>query len=156
MGKVDSIVKTTLGHYVVTNLTRSLVEEELYACGKARENRPGILNDLKDDKVLKRGDSDWCASTKEIITISGGTACLYFLDTAEMNVFILFQDRFPSKMTLKGFRLNVFTKLISAQHNVSKRERKYVEKLMKRFKTRNKVQQKCAYAYPNDLALRIL
>ena len=40
-------------------LLRQLKSEKIYACGTIRAKRVGIPSDLKADKELKRGESDW-------------------------------------------------------------------------------------------------
>lgn len=40
-------------------LMKDLLMETIYACGATRKRRKLEPKDLKDDKVLKRGDIDW-------------------------------------------------------------------------------------------------
>lgn len=80
-GKVGDKSETNLGSRVVTDLTRSLVNrnhtvyfdnyftslpllrklrsEKILACGTIRAHRQGIPVDMKTDKSMKRGETDW-------------------------------------------------------------------------------------------------
>lgn len=79
-GKIDT-VERNLGSRVVKDLTRPLIgnyhrvffdnyfndvqlqkdllRDNIYACGTIRKGRKLEPKDLKDDKVMKRGDADW-------------------------------------------------------------------------------------------------
>lgn len=85
VGKTGDDVEKSLGSRVVKDLTRSLVgkyhtiyfdnffnsvelmknlhDDAILACGTFRKGRKDMPNDLKEDKSMKRGDSDWRVST---------------------------------------------------------------------------------------------
>ncbi|XP_050298588.1 piggyBac transposable element-derived protein 4-like [Anthonomus grandis grandis] len=71
-GKVSNLTEKSLGARVIkgykgffnsVELQNSLLLEGIYACGTARKNRKNMPNDLRDDKHLKRGESDYRVST---------------------------------------------------------------------------------------------
>lgn len=90
-GKVSNLIEKSLGARVVKDLSRELVGkkhklyfdnffnsvelqnslllEGIYACGTARKNRKNMPNDLRDDKHLKRGESDYRVSTDGIVAL---------------------------------------------------------------------------------------
>lgn len=94
-GKVDNKTELNLGSRVVLDLTRSLQnknytvyfdnyfnslsllrklrKENIYACGTIRKNRKELPTDLKIDKLLKRGESDWRIT-------DDGISCLKWID----------------------------------------------------------------------------
>ncbi|KAF2899481.1 hypothetical protein ILUMI_06694 [Ignelater luminosus] len=64
----------------------------LDTCSTARKNRKGMSNDLKGDKVLKSGDSDWRVSTKGVI-------CLKWIDRKS----VLFLGNYHNPASVKTF-----------------------------------------------------
>lgn len=88
-GRIGDLAEKELGARVVKDLTRdlvgkghhlyfdnyfnsvglqqSLLEDFIYACGTARKGRKNVPTDLKDDKELQRGESDWKISKDGIV-----------------------------------------------------------------------------------------
>ncbi|XP_050293785.1 piggyBac transposable element-derived protein 4-like [Anthonomus grandis grandis] len=106
-GKVSNLTEKSLGARVIKDLSRELVGnkhklyydnfcnsvklqnslllEGIYACGTARKNRKNMPNDLRDDKHLKRGESDYRVST-------GGIVALKWMDRKSVLFISNFHD----------------------------------------------------------------
>lgn len=101
-GKVNDTAEKELGSRVVKDLTRDLVgkghhiyfdnffnsialqkqlqAELIYACGTVRSNRKGLPDDIKADKELTRGESDWRISKDGLAFIKWrDRKCVLFL-----------------------------------------------------------------------------
>lgn len=90
-GRVKDIRERNLGSRVIKDLTRDLVgkhyevyfdnyfnsvelqrdllKEKIYACGTARKDRVDVPNDLKTNKKMKRGDSNWRMSEDGVLAL---------------------------------------------------------------------------------------
>lgn len=90
-GKVGNIAEKNLGARVVTDMTRSLVNknfivyfdnyftslpllrqlklENIHACGTVRKDRKELPTNMKEDKTMKRGESDWRITDDGIVSL---------------------------------------------------------------------------------------